>query len=225
MSDKNAPLQDWMKYVEEQEQLVTDGKDNIPLETLPRNETNTSVSRESSSGHQRPASSDPTELKTRESATASSETATARPSTIGTTQTTARPASRQRKETPAASKSTVTKPVSKPRAQNRLNPEMVNGLLEIRRLQHSLPDVESDDGRRDLLNRLLDPVLELRETALLLNVCTATVRRYTDSGLLRHRRTKGNQRRFKLSDILSFLDKHTTESGIMEPQDTDNNIS
>ena len=206
-----------MRYVEEQEQLVTDGKDNIPLETVPPNETNTSVSKETSSGHQRPDSSDPTERKTRQSTTA-------RPSTMGPTQTTARPASRQRKEITAASKSTIIKPVSKPRAQNRLNPEMVNGLLEIRRLQHSLPDVESDDGRRDLLNRLLDPVLELRETALLLNVCTATVRRYTDSGLLRHRRTKGNQRRFKLSDILSFLDKHTTESAIMEPQGTDNNI-
>ena len=56
------------------------------------------------------------------------------------------------------------------------------------------------------LHRLLDPTLSLEETARLLNVCPTTVRRYTNKGLLTHQRTSGDQRRFKLSDVLAFLE-------------------
>jgi len=63
-------------------------------------------------------------------------------------------------------------------------------------------------SRAMLLARLLNPELTLRETALLLNVCPTTVRRYTNSGQLPHHRTQGNQRRFRLSDILEFVTKH-----------------
>lgn len=63
-------------------------------------------------------------------------------------------------------------------------------------------------SRAALLARLFNPELTLRETALLLNVCPTTVRRYTNSGLLPHYRTEGNQRRFRLSDILAFMAKH-----------------
>ena len=63
-------------------------------------------------------------------------------------------------------------------------------------------------SRAVLLARLLNPELTLRETALLLNVCPTTVRRYTNSGRLPHYRTQGNQRRFRLSDILEFMTKH-----------------
>jgi len=63
-------------------------------------------------------------------------------------------------------------------------------------------------SRAALLVRLFNPELNLRETALLLNVCPTTVRRYTNSGLLPHYRTEGNQRRFRLSDILAFMAKY-----------------
>ena len=65
---------------------------------------------------------------------------------------------------------------------------------------------EFKESRVDLISRLLDPTLSLEETARLLNVCPTTVRRYTNRGLLTHHRTQGDQRRFRLSDVLAFLD-------------------
>ncbi len=59
--------------------------------------------------------------------------------------------------------------------------------------------------REQLIKRLADPVLTLKETAKLLGVCTATVRRYTNKGLLEHFRTAGGQRRFRLSQVLKFM--------------------
>jgi len=64
------------------------------------------------------------------------------------------------------------------------------------------------ETREDLIYRLLDPSLTLEEAARLLGVCPTTVRRYTNKGLLHHYRTTGNQRRFRLSDVLTFLDEH-----------------
>ena len=62
------------------------------------------------------------------------------------------------------------------------------------------------ESRVELIERLLDPTLSLEETARLLNVCPTTVRRYTNRGMLRHQRTVGDQRRFKLSDVLTFME-------------------
>ncbi|MEJ5253333.1 MAG: helix-turn-helix domain-containing protein, partial [Armatimonadota bacterium] len=53
---------------------------------------------------------------------------------------------------------------------------------------------------------LLNPSLTLEDTARLLGVCPTTVRRYTERGLLNHYRTPGNQRRFRLSDVIAFLE-------------------
>lgn len=64
-----------------------------------------------------------------------------------------------------------------------------------------------DESREELIARLTDPVLTLEETARLLGVCPATVRRYTDRGWLHCFRTEGNQRRFRLSDIVAFLEE------------------
>jgi excisionase family DNA binding protein len=64
------------------------------------------------------------------------------------------------------------------------------------------------ETREELLQRLLDPQLSLEDTARILNVCPTTVRRYTNRGLLKHVRTAGNQRRFRLSDVLSFMETH-----------------
>jgi excisionase family DNA binding protein len=67
---------------------------------------------------------------------------------------------------------------------------------------------EFKETREELIQRLLDPQLSLEETSRLLGVCPATVRRYTNREWLAHHRTKGGQRRFKLSDIVRFVDKH-----------------
>lgn len=62
------------------------------------------------------------------------------------------------------------------------------------------------ETREELLDRLLDPQISLEDAARILNVCPTTVRRYTNKGLLKHYRTPGNQRRFRLSDVLAFLE-------------------
>jgi excisionase family DNA binding protein len=64
------------------------------------------------------------------------------------------------------------------------------------------------ETREDLIRRLLDPELTLEETSRLLGVCPATVRRYTNRGWLRHHRTKGGQRRFRLSGVVRFVEEH-----------------
>lgn len=65
------------------------------------------------------------------------------------------------------------------------------------------------ESRRQLIERLLDPTLTLEDTARVLGVCPTTVRRYTNRGLLPHHRTVGQQRRFRLSDVLGFLEQQT----------------
>ena len=67
---------------------------------------------------------------------------------------------------------------------------------------------EFKETRQELIRRLLDPELSLEETSRLLGVCPATVRRYTNRGWLEHHRTTGGQRRFRLSDVVKFLDTH-----------------
>jgi len=67
---------------------------------------------------------------------------------------------------------------------------------------------EFKESRQELIRRLLDPELSLEETSRLLGVCPATVRRYTNRSWLAHHRTTGGQRRFRLSDIVNFVETH-----------------
>ena len=67
---------------------------------------------------------------------------------------------------------------------------------------------EFKETRQDLVKRLLDPELSLEETSRLLGVCPATVRRYTNREWLKHHRTVGGQRRFRLSDVVRFVHEH-----------------
>lgn len=69
------------------------------------------------------------------------------------------------------------------------------------------------ESREEFLQRLLDPVLTLQEVARLLNVCPMTVRRYTNKGILPSFRTAGNQRRFRLSDVLRFMEEREAKKG------------
>jgi excisionase family DNA binding protein len=75
------------------------------------------------------------------------------------------------------------------------------------------------ESRHELIERLLDPPLTLEETARLLGVCPTTVRRYTNKGVLSHFRTAGNQRRFRLSDIVAFVESHLLAQGPSPGQD------
>lgn len=61
------------------------------------------------------------------------------------------------------------------------------------------------ETRAEMLDRLENPTISLYEASVLLDVCSATVRRYTNSGLLPHVRTEGGQRRFRLRDVLVLL--------------------
>jgi len=71
--------------------------------------------------------------------------------------------------------------------------------------------------REELVDRLLDPIISLEEAATLIGVCKTTVRRYTNKGELECIRTPGQQRRFKLSQVLDFMktreDEEKSSSG------------
>jgi excisionase family DNA binding protein len=99
------------------------------------------------------------------------------------------------------------------------NQEVRERLEALRARQQVLPlDVEEAEAppsrspravesREQLVQRLLDPVLTLEEAAMLLDVCPTTVRRYTNRGVLKCYRTPGNQRRFRLSEVMSFMER------------------
>jgi excisionase family DNA binding protein len=101
-----------------------------------------------------------------------------------------------------------------------LNPRLTQVLEQLPKTVTFLSSVFDDDvtahyyvgefkeTREEMIERLLDPQLSLEETSRILGVCPATVRRYTNRGWLNHHRTSGGQRRFKLSDIVMFVDKH-----------------
>lgn len=100
-----------------------------------------------------------------------------------------------------------------PREMAQRSPKYVEMLQQIRD-----PDVAQNsykarfqESREELLQRLLDPLLTLEEASRLLGVCPTTVRRYTNKGALKHLRTQGNQRRFRLSDVLEFLESRSSE--------------
>lgn len=65
--------------------------------------------------------------------------------------------------------------------------------------------------REELIEKLLDPVISLDEAATLIGVCKTTVRRYTNRDELECIRTPGQQRRFKLSQVLAFVKKREEE--------------
>jgi len=105
---------------------------------------------------------------------------------------------------------------------NLANQDIRERLEALRARQQVLPlDVEEAEpppsrspraveSREQLVQRLLDPVLSLEEAATLLDVCPTTVRRYTNRGILKCYRTPGNQRRFRLSEIMNFMERRQT---------------
>lgn len=74
------------------------------------------------------------------------------------------------------------------------------------------------ESRSELIQRLLDPPISLEDAARILNVCPTTVRRYTNRGVLPHFRTAGNQRRFRLSDVISFMESQGQKASRGRPR-------
>jgi excisionase family DNA binding protein len=70
---------------------------------------------------------------------------------------------------------------------------------------------EPAESREELIERLLDPIWSINEAAVLCGVCPASIRRYTNRGVLKCFRTPGNQRRFRLSDVLDFMERQQQE--------------
>ncbi|GBC92923.1 hypothetical protein HRbin15_01406 [bacterium HR15] len=142
---------------------------------------------------------------------ASAEPKTAVPESVPTNreQATSEPAARLRKHRPKRT----------PDPEQLIPPEMDEMWAKLPRYLRYLVEWSDDavtdkyyptrgrESREELIARLTDPVLTLEEVARLLGVCPATVRRYTNRGWLRHFRTEGNQRRFRLSDIVAFLEE------------------
>lgn len=64
------------------------------------------------------------------------------------------------------------------------------------------------ETREEFIKRIIDPELSLSDASRLLGVCPATIRRYTNRDWLSCHRSKGGQRRFRLSNIIEFVDKH-----------------
>lgn len=91
-------------------------------------------------------------------------------------------------------------------------PRHLQILATMARTEPAPPTRSFEETREQLIQRLADPTLTLEETARLLDVCTATVRRYANRGHLTHHRTLGQQRRFRLSDVLTFLEKRASRS-------------
>jgi excisionase family DNA binding protein len=98
-------------------------------------------------------------------------------------------------------------PKTRPRRRRGAPPEQAELPLGLEPVVEKPQRRSATETREDLIQRLLDPHLTLQETAKLLNVCPTTVRRYTNRGLLAHYRTPGNQRRFRLSDVLAFMER------------------
>jgi excisionase family DNA binding protein len=136
---------------------------------------------------------------------------------VGATQETEKPSKRARRIT--------RKAVSQPEPKE--TPEQAQVLWErVPRHVQTLIRSQNDEvaqrsykdfreSREELVRRLLDPELSLEEAARILGVCPTTVRRYTNRNLLPHHRTPGNQRRFRLSHVLDFMEKYgkTLENG------------
>ncbi len=67
------------------------------------------------------------------------------------------------------------------------------------------------ETRAEMLDRLTNPQISLHEAGIILRVCSATVRHYSDAGFLPHVRTPGGQRRFFLRDVMAFLRQREAE--------------
>lgn len=132
------------------------------------------------------------------------------------------PAKKKRKATKSAVARPLKRRAPKSSAKQRLtSPRLMELPPSVREFFSSESDETAEkyytkgfrESRHELVQRLLDPPLTLEETARVLSVCPTTVRRYTNKGVLKHYRTAGNQRRFRLSDVIAFVESHLLTQG------------
>ncbi len=112
----------------------------------------------------------------------------------------------------AAERSSKSRKISKEEVAPAIQQKRLPGIERVTRVETPEPPspprarVLQAKSREEILERLVNPTLTLEEAAKVMGVCKATVRRYTAKGILPHYRTPGNQRRFKLNDIINFLE-------------------
>ncbi len=100
-------------------------------------------------------------------------------------------------------------------------PRHVQTLLSLERVEEQNEIAQSSykrpfqEKRHELIERLLDPILSLEDTARLLNVCPTTVRRYTNKGILTYYR-KDTHRSVNSSDAADTSEQQITDKGAEE---------
>lgn len=184
-------LQDWMKYLEEQEQSVKQKPEEVtpPVQETARHEPEVAQPPQQVVQPEPPKPVTPPVLEVEPPKVEAQPQQ--KPATI-------------KAQPPAQPKPAAPKPAQPAKPRKQRTPKALMQTVKRDEVAQSSykPFRES---REELLQRLLDPLISLEETARILNVCPTTVRRYTNRGILQHIRTAGNQRRFRLSDVLAFM--------------------
>ena len=198
-------LQEWMKYLEEQEQSLQEADERPAERQKP-------VERQTSSAETRPpappppkqVSAPPDPPRERETRP---EPEPWNPPRVIERPVEKRPAEARSAPKQPASRQQVAKSPAQPARRTRRRSSPRVPVVEVKAGEIAQSSYKPfRETREELLHRLLDPLISLEETARLLNVCPTTVRRYTNKGMLQHQRTAGNQRRFRLSDVLAFME-------------------
>ena len=224
---------DWQRYVKEQmekaEQKKREAAPTAPKHAVPgidreryaiKRQTFTPAEQESVAKSSKPAAGQPPGQMPRPAAGAASGTAAPAHSARTASEDSQRPAGTLTSPFvsvhdvwEAAERSSKTRKISKEELP--LPPMQQKKLPGIERVTRAEPEEHTSipggravnvKSREEILERLVNPTLTLEEAAKVMGVCKATVRRYTAKGILPHYRTPGNQRRFKLNDILNFIE-------------------
>lgn len=200
-------LRDWLRYLDQQEEALSKSKSEVAepsASSQPPAQPVTTPARRRPPSWERVQRQHPTVARPpmRRRATAPR---TPQPLPERTTVQSATQGATIPVREPARPGRSMWRGIRKPRSQNRLEENFKRFLTEIAQLQDEIAKHADNDPRWQLLQRLFDPDLSVRDVALLLDVCPTTIRRYTNAGLLEHYRTTGNRRRFRLSHILRFL--------------------
>ncbi len=193
-------LGEWTRYLEEQEQALH-GAPASPETEVEQDQSTDSVTARADGKPSRPQTEQSAPDRTSDTA-ARSEARVDAPERKATQGSAGRAAAK-----PLVDKAALRKAA---RLRNRLPAHLEAGSIVQREVAEASYEAFKET-REELIRRLLDPELSLEEVSRILNVCPTTVRRYTNRGLLGHHRTGGNQRRFRLSDVLAFLE---SQSGV-----------
>lgn len=194
-------VEDFDLHIPEIEDFLTFLKDPEPEEPTKASPTKPAATVVPIDNSVRGRASAPTEHKTDNPSTPVPDTKSTAPQTVATPT-----------EKPAPTKSKAPKPESETGDTAAMGslPRHIQTLarLDADEIAQNSYKRNFREARGEMIERLLDPPLSLEDAARILNVCPTTVRRYTNRGVLPHYRTVGNQRRFRLSDVIAFMETH-----------------